>query len=361
MESPLFSPLNSILGLFSRDIGIDLGTANTLVMVRGEGIVINEPSVVAIDKRSRKVLAIGAEAKKMVGRTPANIIAIRPLRDGVISDFEITEKMLHYFIEKVHDRALNPMPKPRVVIGIPSGVTEVEKRAVEDAALSAGARQAFLIEEPMAAAIGAGLPVTASLGSMIIDIGGGTTEVAVISLGGIVVARSLRVAGDELDEAIIAYARQRYNLAIGERMAESLKHEIGSAYPLEQELTMTMRGRNLLTGLPQSIEVSSIEIREAIASPLQTIVDVVKDTIDETPPELVADLMEHGVMLAGGGALLRGLATRLEEETKVAVKVAKHPLACVARGAGMVLEDLDSLAEVLASTQRAPMARSGSN
>jgi rod shape-determining protein MreB len=356
----LFSPLNSLLGLFSRDIGIDLGTANTLVMVRGEGIVINEPSVVAIDRRSRKVLAIGAEAKKMVGRTPANIIAIRPLRDGVISDFEITEKMLHYFIEKVHDRTFNPLPKPRVVIGIPSGVTEVEKRAVEDAAISAGARQAFLIEEPMAAAIGSGLPVTASMGSMIVDIGGGTTEVAVISLGGIVVSRSLRVAGDELDEAIIAYARQRYNLAIGERMAESLKHEIGSATPLEEELTMTMRGRNLLTGLPQSIEVSSIEIREAIATPLQTIIDVVRDAIEETPPELVADLMEHGFMLAGGGALLRGLARRLEEDTKIAVKVAKHPIACVARGAGLVLEDLDSLAKVLASTQRSPMGRGSS-
>lgn len=352
----MFSPLNSILGVFSRDIGIDLGTANTLVMVRGEGIVINEPSVVAIDKRSRKVLAIGAEAKKMVGRTPANIIAIRPLRDGVISDFEITERMLHYFIEKVHHRTINPMPKPRVVIGIPSGVTEVEKRAVEDAAISAGARQAFLIEEPMAAAIGAGLPVTASMGSMIVDIGGGTTEVAVISLGGIVVARSLRVAGDEMDEAIIAYARQRYNLAIGERMAESLKHEIGSAYPLDEELTMAMRGRNLLTGLPQSIEVSSIEIREALSTPLQTIVDVVRDAIDETPPELVADLMEHGVVLAGGGALLRGMSERLEHETKVKVKVARHPIACVARGAGLVLEDLDELAKVLASSQRMPVA-----
>jgi rod shape-determining protein MreB and related proteins len=353
----VFSPINSILGLFSHDIGIDLGTANTLVMVRGQGIVINEASVVAIDKRSRQVLAIGAEAKKMVGRTPANIVAIRPLRDGVISDFDITEKMLVYFIRKVHQRSLAPPPKPRVVIGIPSGVTEVEKRAVHDAALNAGARVAFLIEEPMAAAIGAGLPVTASMGSMIVDIGGGTTEVAVISLGGIVVSRSLRVAGDEMDEAIMAYARQRYNLFIGERMAEAIKHEIGSAYPLEEELTMTMRGRNLLTGLPQSIEVSSIEIREALAQPVQTIVDVVRDALDDTPPELIADLMTHGIMLAGGGALLRGLATRLAVDTKMEVKVAKHPMACVARGAGLVLEDLDTLAPVLASTQRTALVR----
>ncbi len=355
----MYSPINALLGMFSRDIGIDLGTANTLVMVDGEGIVINEPSVVAIDKRTRRVLAIGAEAKKMVGRTPANIVAIRPLRDGVISDFDITEKMLVYFIKKVHERSFSPLPKPRVVVGIPSGVTEVEKRAVHDAAISAGARECYLIEEPMAAAIGAGLPVTASIGSMIIDIGGGTTEVAVLSLGGIVVARSLRVAGDEMDEAIIDYARKRYSLAIGERMAEQIKHEIGSAYPLDEELTMPMRGRSLLTGLPQSVEVSSIEIREALAGPVQTIVDVVRDAIDDTPPELVADLMEHGIVLAGGGALLRGLAQRLEHETKIEVKVAKHPMACVARGAGLVLEDLDNLAPVLASTQRAALATGG--
>lgn len=355
----MYSPINALLGMFSRDIGIDLGTANTLVMVDGEGIVINEPSVVAIDKRTRRVLAIGSEAKKMVGRTPANIVAIRPLRDGVISDFDITEKMLVYFIKKVHERSFSPLPKPRVVVGIPSGVTEVEKRAVHDAAISAGARECYLIEEPMAAAIGAGLPVTASIGSMIIDIGGGTTEVAVLSLGGIVVARSLRVAGDEMDEAIIDYARKRYSLAIGERMAEQIKHEIGSAYPLDEELTMPMRGRSLLTGLPQSVEVSSIEIREALAGPVQTIVDVVRDAIDDTPPELVADLMEHGIVLAGGGALLRGLAQRLEHETKIEVKVAKHPMACVARGAGLVLEDLDNLAPVLASTQRAALATGG--
>ena len=353
----MFSPLNAVLGLFSRDIGIDLGTANTLVMVRGQGIVINEPSVVAIEKKSRKILAIGAEAKEMVGRTPANIVAVRPLRDGVISDFEVTERMLHYFIHKVHDRVLTPMPRPRVVVGIPSGVTEVEKRAVHDAAINAGAREAYLIEEPMAAAIGAGLPVTESMGSMIVDIGGGTTEVAVISLGGIVVSTSLRVAGDEMDEAIINYARQKYNLLIGERMAETAKITIGSAYPLEEEQTMVLRGRNLITGLPQAVEVSSVEIREALSGPVNLIIEAIRDTLDDTPPELVADLMEHGIVLVGGGALLQGLAQRIEEETKMRVRVADDPMACVARGAGAVLEDLDALSVVLASTQRVGIYR----
>ncbi len=348
----MFSPLNAVLGLFSRDVGIDLGTANTLVMVRGQGIVINEPSVVAIEKKTRKILAIGAEAKEMVGRTPANIVAIRPLRDGVISDFDVTEKMLHYFINKVHEKVLTPMPRPRVVVGIPSGVTEVEKRAVHDAAINAGAREAYLIEEPMAAAIGAGLPVTESMGSMIVDIGGGTTEVAVIALGGIVVSGSLRVAGDEMDEAIINYARQKYNLYIGERMAEMAKMQIGSAYPLEEEQTMELRGRNLITGLPQSVEVSSVEIREALSGPVSTIVELVRDTLDDTPPELVADLMDHGIVLAGGGALLQGLAQRLQDETKMHVRVADDPMACVARGAGAVLEDLDTLHVALAATQR---------
>jgi rod shape-determining protein MreB len=355
--SSLFSPLNAVLGLFSRDVGIDLGTANTLVMVRGQGIVINEPSVVAIETKTRRVLAIGAEAKEMVGRTPANIVAIRPLRDGVISDFDVTEKMLHYFINKVHDKALSPMPRPRVVVGIPSGVTEVEKRAVHDAAINAGAREAYLIEEPMAAAIGAGLPVTESMGSLIVDIGGGTTEVAVIALGGIVVSGSLRVAGDEMDDAIANYARQKYNLYIGERMAETAKMQIGSAYPLEEEQTMPLRGRNLITGLPQSVEVSSVEIREALSGPVSTIVDLVRDTLDDTPPELVADLMDHGIVLAGGGALLQGLAQRLQDETKMQVRVADDPMACVARGAGAVLEDLDTLHVALATTQRASMSR----
>jgi rod shape-determining protein MreB len=348
----VFSPFNSLLGLFSSDISIDLGTANTLVLVRGKGIVINEPSVVAIEKKSKRVLAIGSEAKKMVGRTPANIIAIRPLRDGVISDFDITEKMLEYFIKKVHENKLFNLPRPRVVVGIPSGVTEVERRAVKDAAENAGAREAHLIEEPMAAAIGAGLPVTDAVGSMIVDIGGGTTEVAVLSLGGIVVSRSLRVAGDEMNEDIINYARQKYNLMVGERMAESIKMAIGSAYPLEVEHTYTLKGRNLITGLPESIEISSVEVREALAASVQTIVSVVRSAIDDTPPELVSDLMESGIALAGGGSLLLGLAERLSEETKIHVFVSDDPLTCVVRGGGTVLQDLDVYAKVLAEPAR---------
>ena len=345
----MFNPLNALLGLFSLDIGIDLGTANTLVSVRGKGIIIDEPSWVAIDKKTKKVLAIGSEAKSMVGRTPANIVAIRPLRDGVISDFDITEKMLHYFIGKVHDQVILPIPRPRVVVGIPNGCTEVEKRAAYDATVSAGAREAYLIEEPMAAALGAGLPITEAMGSMIVDVGGGTTEVAVFALGGIVVSRSIRVAGDELDEDIIQYARQKYNITIGERTAEKVKIEIGSAYPLPEETTTILRGRNLITGLPQAIEVSSIEIREALSGSVNLIVDAVKDTLDETPPELVADLMEQGVALAGGVGQLRGLAERLADETKMNVYVADDPMTCVARGAGLVLEDLDSLSKILAS------------
>lgn len=349
----MFKPLSALLGLFSFDIGIDLGTANTLVYVKGKGIVINEPSVVAIDKRDkRKLKAIGVEAKEMVGRTPANIVAIRPLRDGVISEFEVTEGMLKYFIQKVHQQALFPLYAPRVVIGIPSGVTEVEKRAVHDAAISAGAREAFLIEEPKAAAIGAGLPVTEPVGSMVVDIGGGTTEVAVFSLGNIVRSMSIRVAGDELDEAIIAYTRQKYNLLIGQRMAERAKITIGSAYPLPEEQTITLRGRNLITGLPDAIEVSSVEIREALADDVSTIIQSVRHTLDETPPELVADLMESGIVLAGGGALLQGLAERLSEETKIKVYVSDDSLTCVARGAGLVLEDLSKYADVLTGLQR---------
>jgi len=346
------SPLNWLLGLFSLDIGIDLGTANTLVNIRNRGIVINEPSVVAIEKKSKKVLAIGTEAKEMVGRTPSNIVAVRPLRDGVISDFDVTEQMLHYFIHKVHDRMVLRIPRPRVVVGIPSGVTEVEKRAVYDATISAGAREAYLIEEPMAAAIGAGLPVSDARGSMIIDIGGGTTEVAVTSLGGIVVARSIRVAGDEMDEDIINYARQKYNLLIGEQMAESVKIEAGSAYPLDEELMVVLRGRNLITGLPEAIDVSSVELREALRNSVGVIVDTVRQAIDETPPELISDMMQHGIALAGGGALLKGLAQRLTEETRMRVYVADDPLSCVARGAGKVLEDFDALQATLASMQR---------
>ena len=345
----MFNPIDWLLGLFSLDIGIDLGTANTLVYVRGKGIVSNEPSWVARDRNSRRILAVGAEAKEMVGKTPANIVAIRPLRDGVISEFDVTEVMLRYFIRKAHEQLLIPYPRPRVVIGIPSGVTEVEKRAVHDAALEAGAREAYLIEEPMAAALGAGLPVTEPQGSMIVDIGGGTTEVAVFALKGIVVSRSLRIAGDELDEDIVQYARQKYNLAISERMAERIKINIGSAYPLPEELTMAMRGRNLISGLPEEIEISSIEIREALSRSTNIIVDLVRDTLDETPPELVSDLMETGVCLAGGGGQLKGLAERISEETHIRAWVAQEALTCVARGAGMVLEDFESLRAALSS------------
>lgn len=353
----MFNPLSALLGLFSLDIGIDLGTANTLVAVRNRGIVINEPSWVAINKRTKQILAIGSEAKEMVGRTPADIVAVRPLRDGVISEFDVTEKMLQYFIKKSHASLLLPVPKPRVVVGIPSGVTEVEKRAVYDATISAGAREAYLIEEPMAAAIGAGLPITEAIGSMVVDIGGGTTEVAVFALGGMVVRRSLRVAGDEMDEDIIAYARQKYSLLIGERTAERIKITIGSAYPLPEEKTMAMRGRNLITGLPDSVEVSSIEIREALSNAVKIIVEEVRGALDETPPELIADLMEQGVTLAGGGSLLQGLAERLSEETRMHVYVADDSMTCVARGAGKVLEDFDTYRRVLALTQRSGRTR----
>ncbi len=348
----MFRIVNYALGIFSLDIGIDLGTANTLVYIKEKGIVINEPSWVAIHKRNRQPMAIGAEAREMVGRTPSDIVAIRPLRDGVISEFEITEAMLRYFIDKAHEQMLVPFPRPRVVVGIPSGVTEVEKRAVYDAAISAGAREAHLIEEPMAAAIGANLPIIESRGSMIVDIGGGTTEVAVFAMGGIVTSRSIRVAGDEMDEDIINYARSKYNLLIGERMAERVKIGIGSAFPLPEERTMTLRGRNLINGLPQSVEISSIELREALAPSINIIVDTVRDAIDETPPELVADLMEVGVCLAGGGAQIQGLADRLEDVIKMRVWVAEDSMTCVARGAGHILEDFDNYNRVLVSRDR---------
>ena len=347
-----FSPLNWFLGLFSLDIGIDLGTANTLVYVRGKGIVINEPSWVAIDKKTRRPLAIGSEAKELVGRTPTNITAVRPLRDGVISEFEITQAMLGYFIDKAHEQSYVPIPRPRVVVGIPSGVTEVEKRAVYDATIAAGARDAFLIEEPMAAAIGAGLPIGEARGSMVLDIGGGTTEIAIFSMGGVVLSRSLRVAGDEMDEDIIQYARTKYNLAIGERMAERVKIDIGSAYSLSEEKSSVLRGRNLVTGLPDSVEVSSIEIRAALAESTRTLVDLVKEAIDETPPEIIADLMESGVCLAGGVAQLQGLADRMEDEINMKCWISEDPLTCVARGAGYILDDLDSLAKFLVGLER---------
>jgi rod shape-determining protein MreB len=355
----VFSPINSLLGFFSHDIGIDLGTANTLVLVKGKGVVINEPSVVAYDKKNKRVQAVGAEAKRMVGRTPASIVAVRPLRDGVISDFETTERMLAYFIAKVHEKTTFMVPKPRVVIGIPSGVTEVEKRAVHDAALNAGAREAYIIEEPMAAAIGAGQPVMEPTGSMIVDIGGGTTEVAVISLGGIVASRSIRIAGDEMDQEIIAYARQKHNLLIGERTAEQIKIQAGSAYPLEEEIEVTLKGRDVVTGLPKQIVLSSVEIREAISNSVNAIVEAVKATIEITPPELVADLMEYGIALAGGGALLRGLDQRLSHETKFRVYVAPDPLSCVVRGTGAVLDDLDRLRKVLVQLQYTKPPRFG--
>lgn len=347
-----FNPLSWLLGLFSLDVGIDLGTANTLVNVRGKGIVINEPSWVAIEKRTKRPLAIGAAAKEMVGRTPANVIAIRPLRDGVISEFEITEAMLEYFIGKAHEESIVPVPRPRVVVGIPSGATQVEKRAVYDAALSAGARVAYLIEEPTAAALGAGLPIGEVKGSLVIDIGGGTTELAVFSMGGIVISRSLRVAGDEMDQDIIAYIRNKYNLLIGERMAERVKINLGSAYPLREEKTIVVRGRNLVSGLPDAVEVSSVEMREALANSVRIIVDIAKDAIDETPPELVADLMETGICLAGGGGNLQGLTERLTNELKIRTWVAEDSMTCVARGAGMILEDLDRNSRYLAPLDR---------
>src|SRR5687767_6205166 len=336
------SMLDAFLGMFSRDIGIDLGTANTLVHVKDRGIVISEPSVVAIDQKTRRVLAIGAEAKRMLGRTPASIIAVRPLRDGVISDFDVTEQMIKYFVHKVHDR-VGLIPRPRMLIGIPSGVTEVEKRAVRDAAINAGARWARLIEEPMAAAIGAGLPVAEPTGSLIVDIGGGTTEVAVISLGGIVVSRSIRIGGDELDQDIIAFARREYNLLLGERTAEDVKIALGSAYPGDyDEQRVMLRGRDLLTGLPRAVEVGADQIREAIEPSVVQIVDTVKDTIEETPPELVADIMDQGIVLAGGGALLAGLDRRVADATQMPVHVADDPLTCVARGTGVVLQEMNT-------------------
>ena len=350
------NPFNALLGMFSHDIAIDLGTANTLVMVRGRGIVIDEPSVVAIDRINKKILAIGFEAKRMVGRTPADIVAVRPLRDGVISDFSVTEKMLQYFIRSVHDHFGFGLPRPRVAIGIPSGVTEVEKRAVHDAALNAGARAAYLVEEPMAAAIGAGLPVMEPAGSMIVDIGGGTTEVAVISMGGIVVATSIRTAGDEMDAEIVSYARQVHNMLIGERTAEEVKIEAGSAYPLEHELSLELKGRDLATGLPKAVEISSVEVRDALSGSVNAIIDSVRQTIEVTPPELVADIMSTGIILAGGGALVRGLDRRLAQETKFPVYVAEDPLTCVVKGAAEVLEEAAILQKLQArlNTRKAP-------
>ncbi len=337
---------NGFLGLFSNDIGIDLGTANTLVYVKDQGIVLREPSVVAVRSGTSQVLAVGDEAKRMLGRTPGNIVAVRPLKDGVIADFEMTESMLRHFITKVHNRK---WVRPRVVIAVPSGITEVEKRAVKESAGHAGAREVYLIEEPMAAAIGVGLPVQDPAGNMIIDIGGGTTEVALISLSGIVFSRSVRVAGDELDEAIAGYMKRAYNLMIGERTAEEIKIKIGSAYPMEKETSLEVKGRDLVAGLPKTLTITSQEVREALLEPISTIVESVRVTLERCPPELSADLVDRGLVLAGGGALLRGLDKLLQEETGLAVHVAEDPLSAVAEGTGRALTEIKFLRQVASS------------
>lgn len=331
--------LDYLFSLFSNDMGIDLGTANTVVYVKNQGIVLREPSVVAIDRQSREVLAIGAEAKRMLGRTPASIIAVRPLRNGVIADFEVTQEMIKYFIRKVHNR--RSLLHPRIVIGIPSGITEVERRAVRESAEQAGAREVYLIEEPMAAAIGADMPISEPRANMVVDVGGGTTEVAVISLGGMVVSKSLDVAGDEMDEGIIQHFRRKYNLLIGETSAEDVKIQIGSVFPLKEEKTMEVKGRDQATGLPKTVLITSEEVRQALMEPVQLIVDVVKNTLEETPAELAADLVDRGMVLAGGGSLLRGLPDLFRQETELPVHRAADPLSCVAIGTGKFLEELD--------------------
>jgi rod shape-determining protein MreB len=339
--------LDSIRGLFSNDLAIDLGTANTLIYVKGEGIVCNEPSVVAVQKEhrgDRKVLAVGAEAKKMVGRTPGNIIAIRPLKDGVIADFEVTERMLRYFIEKIHNR--RTFVSPRIIICVPFGITEVEKRAVRESAESAGAREVHLVEEPMAAAIGAGLPITEPTGNMICDIGGGTTEVAVISLNGIVFSKSVRVGGDKMDEAIVQYIKRKYNLLVGERTAELIKITIGSAYPGNELQTMEIKGRDLVAGVPKTVEITDEEIRDSLLEPINQIVEAVRIGLERTPPELASDIIDKGIVLAGGGALLRNLDVLLREETGLPVMLADDPLSAVVMGAGKMLDELSLLKDV---------------
>jgi len=343
--------LSKLLGApFSRDMGIDLGTANTLVYVKGKGIIIREPSVVALKEGSSDVMAVGAEAKKMIGRTPGNITAIRPMKDGVIADFDVTEAMLRYFITRAHKRTR--LVRPRIIVCVPSGVTEVEKRAVLDAAQQAGARKAYLIEEPMAAAIGSELPVNEPVGNMIVDIGGGTTEVAVISLGGIVSSRSIRIGGDEMDESIIQYIKRKYNIMIGERTAEEIKMEIGAARPEYLSESMEIRGRDLVSGLPKNIDINSEEISEAISEPVQSIVEAVKITLEKTPPELSADVMDFGIVLTGGGALLHGMDKLLSDKTQIPVHIADEPLDCVAKGTGIALEEIDSLKSVLITPKK---------
>jgi rod shape-determining protein MreB len=338
---------NKIFGTFSKDLGIDLGTANTLVYIRGEGIVINEPSVVALNKKTGQVVAIGAEARKMVGRTPSHIVAMRPLVEGVISDFEVTAEMLTYFIKKVHSSYAQLFARPRVVIGIPSGITEVERRAVRDAAKNAGAREVYLVEEPMAAAIGVRLPIQEAVGNMVIDMGGGTTDIAVISLGGVVTAKSMRVAGDRFNEDIINYARDEFKLVIGERTAEDIKISIGSVWKTNESLEGTLRGRDLITGLPREIIVTDTDIRTALLKSVKQLVEAVKNTVENTPPELVADIMHRGILLVGGGSLIRGMDRLIERETKMPVFLADEPLTAVVRGTGIILEDLENLRNVL--------------
>ncbi|MBN1913687.1 MAG: rod shape-determining protein [Candidatus Omnitrophica bacterium] len=335
---------NYILGLFSNDMGIDLGTATTLVFVKGEGVVLCEPSVVAVERGTSHVLAVGDEAKRMLGRTPGNIVATRPMRDGVIADFEVTEAMLRYFIKKVHHRRV--LVRPRILIAIPSGITEVEKRAVKDSAERAGAREVFLIEEPVAAAIGVGLPIQDPIGNMIIDIGGGTTEIAVISLAGLVFSKSIRIGGDEMDDAIIEYLKKSYNLMIGERTSEEIKIKIGSAYPLEEEMSMEVKGRDLVTGLPKTVTITSEEVRESLQEPTHAILELAKVSLERTPPELAADLIEHGIVMAGGGSLLKGLDKLISEETGLPVLIADDPLTAVACGTGKVLNEIRYLKKV---------------
>jgi rod shape-determining protein MreB and related proteins len=338
---------NKILGKFSKDLGIDLGTKNTLVYTSDKGIVINEPSVVAVNMRTDEVLAVGEEAKKMIGKTPAHIQAIKPLVDGVISDFEVTEKMLKYFIDKAHGESFVLVPRPRVVIGIPLDITEVERKAVEDAAKSAGARHVFLVEESMAAAIGARLPVVESTATMVVDIGGGTTEIAVISLGGVVTWKSLRLAGNELDNNIIEYIREEFNILVGEQLAEEVKTKIGSAVSLKSSLEMEVRGRDLINGLPKAVIINDAQVREAMSRTIKQIIDNIKITLETTPPELVSDIYEHGIFLTGGGALLRGLDKEIAQNTKIPVRVADDPLTCVVRGTGILLSDPELLDKIV--------------
>ena len=339
---------NSLMALFSNDMGMDLGTANTLVYVKGQGIILFEPSVVAIRKGSNKVLAVGNKAKEMLGRTPGNILAIRPMKDGVIADFEVTEQMLRCFITRVHHR--RAWVHPRLVIAIPSGVTEVEKRAVVDSAERAGASEVYLVEEPMAAAVGSGLPIDEPAGNMVVDIGGGTTEVAVISLSGVVLSQTVRIGGDEMDEAIIQHLKRSYNLLIGERTAEEIKVRIGSAFPLEEELKIEAKGRDLVSGLPKTVTVSSEEIREALAEPINTVVETVRDTLERTPPELSSDLVDRGIFLTGGGALLRGMDRLLASATDIPIHVTEDPLTTVVMGTGKILDELSTLKDVLISS-----------